>query len=134
MQTSGTYPSPEDPGGNGWLLLTELKSLRGIRPHEGLCLVQRGGNGLPWSFPHPGPYSPQAFVSRVNIQQMDLPLASPVPWAPFSLMWAVHLASRVEEVFLLSIWEPLPSMIVKPEVSNYLPLSGTPVSPEFHCV
>lgn len=68
----------------------------------------------------------EAFVSQVNIQQMDLPLASSVPWAPFSLMWAVHLASHVEEVFLPNIWELLPFMIVKPEFNVRLGISTTP--------
>lgn len=45
----------------------------------------------------------QACVNRVNIQQMDLPLANSVPWVPFSLMRAVHHASHVEEVFSLNI-------------------------------
>ena len=67
-----------------------------------------------------------AFVSQVNIQQMDLPLASSVPWAPFSLMWAVHLASHAEEVFPPNIWEPLPSRIVKPEFNARLGISTTP--------
>ena len=83
-------------------------------------MCRKVGDGHPWSLTHPGPYSLQAFVSQVNIQQMDLPLASSVPWAPFSLMWAVHLASHAEEVFPPNIWEPLPSRIVKPEVSTYL--------------
>lgn len=78
-------------------------------------------NGLQWSLTHPGPYSSQAFANQVNIQQMDLPLASSVPWAPFSLMWAVQLASHVAEVFLPNIRELLPSKTVKPEVSTYLP-------------
>lgn len=62
---------------------------------------------------------------------MDLPLANSVPWAPFSLMWAARHASHVEEVFPLNIWEPLPSRIVKPEVSPCLPLSELYFSPEF---
>lgn len=77
-------------------------------------------------FTHSAPLLLQACVNQVNTQQMDLPLASSVPWAPFSLMWAVHHVSHVEEVFPPNIWEPRPSRIVKPEVSPCLPLSGTP--------
>lgn len=68
----------------------------------------------------------EACVNRVNIRQMDLPLASSVPWALFSLMWAGRHASHVEEVFLRNIWERLPSRIVKPEFNVRLGISTTP--------
>lgn len=65
-------------------------------------------------------------ANLVNILQMALHLASPAPWAHFSLKLAELLASPVEEGSPPNIWERLPSRTAKPEFSVHLDISTTP--------